>query len=174
MPGVAAVTTTKTTHLFWSKTITTFTRTNDVIPYTEVLGTGKLIINASPKDATNVNRVKDARDIGSQGASGNPIEYPIYGEDTQERVAGPASSVDFSFSFNPDRTDTVHKAIMDSDVGTKCVAAVMRRTAATAITITAMEGEISAKEQGTPTGDTTQFTVTIALSKAPVHVDHTT
>ena len=173
MTGVASVTTTKNVHIFWSKTITSFTAVSGVVPYANVLGTGKLVLNADPKHASNVNRVKSGRESGDVGSTGNPIEYPILGDDTLKRVAGPASSTDWSFTFNPVRTDTVHKAIMDSDIGTKCVACVMRYVSATEHSFVIMEGTLASKSQSTPTGDTAQFTATMALMKAPQHVDHT-
>ena len=171
MAGVGANTTSIQTNLFWSKTITKYTRASGTIAHSELVGAGKIIIDEDPDDATNVNRVDECRDIGDQGTSSNNFEDVVYGKDQQTLTPGPSSATEFSFQFAVDRTNALHRSIMETKNGVACVVAIQRRTAADAYTVTALEGKISSQSQSTPTTGVTLNTVTIAITERPVHVD---
>ena len=173
MAGVGANTTSIQTNLFWSKTITKYTRASGTIAHSELVGSGKIIIDEDPDDASNTNLVKECHDIGEQGTTANNFEDVVYGKDQQKLTPGPSSAAEFSFAFAVDRTDALHRSIMESKNGTSCVVAIQRRTSATAYTVTALEGKISSQSQSTPTTGVTLNTVTIAITERPVHVDQT-
>ena len=63
-------------------------------------------------DAANI--LNQVNNVSGLGQSPNTTEYTIYGQDDTLKVAGSPTNEDLTIEFLTDRSDTLHKAIMDS------------------------------------------------------------
>ena len=127
--------------------------------YANLVGTGKLVVAG--------NEVKETRDIGDIEQNANNIEFGVYGEDTQKKVAGQASLGDFTFTFALQNNDDKHEALVDSDIGDNIEIAIQTMTGATQITLDYITGTVGGVTKSTPIDETAQVTVTVAMSQKP-------
>ena len=109
--------------------------------------------------------------IGDQNQASNTREYPVYGSPTRRKRATPTSIDDVTFAVAVDRTDSKHKEIMDSAIGTYMVFVLVTTTSATNITYDVISGELAGKNLSRPVEEEATLTVTIAPAVAPYYLD---
>ena len=117
------------------------------------------------------NLVKEIRDIGDIEQNANNIEFGVYGEDTQKKVAGQASLGDFTFTFALQNNLPIHRNLANADIGDAIQIGIETKTGATASTVDYIRGTVGGVTKSSPIDETAQVTVTVAMSQKPVRVN---
>ena len=121
------------------------------------------------------NELKEVRDIGDIEQSANNIEFGVYGEDVQKKVAGQASLGDFTFTYALQQDLANHKALAASTIGDAIAIGIQTVTdeAVPSVqnTIDYILGTVGGVTKATQLDDVAQVTITVAMSQKPLRID---
>ena len=117
------------------------------------------------------NEVEEVRDIGDVEQSANNIEFGVYGEDTQKKIAGQASLGDFTFTFALQNNNTIHDSLAGATIGDSINLGIETVTGSTEKTIDFIRGTIGGVSKSTPLDETAQVTVTVAMEQKPIRIN---
>ena len=134
--------------------------------YAGVVGAGKLIASIAAADLsdTQANFVLDATVAGPVDANGNPVSYTPLGSGTTKSVAGAAELGEVPLTFVVTESNTVHDALLDSEIGDNIEFAVAKIVGA-AVSVYYGYGEVTGISVGFDTP--ADATISIALKARP-------
>ena len=135
--------------------------------YTDVVGSGKLVVKAEAGDSAHL---EGATVFGPIDLSGNPVSYTPLGSGTTKTVAGAADLGEFPLRFVPTESGTIDAAILGAKIG-DVLEAVCVKVSGDAAVAYYVGGEISGLNMAFDTP--AEAEVRIALAARPTRLPKT-